>query len=85
MNNLQILGLKKRALFPVTCPNKLGKVGRLFFSSNFLFAKRDVVGKIGEKSGLQNKQKVKNCENSVFRVIYVKKINKKKSSVGAIS
>ena len=51
------------------------RVGRSDFKKNsfvFCFAKRDVVDKIGGKSGLQKKKMVKNCENSVFRVIFVK-------------
>ena len=39
--------------------------------------------KIGGKSGLQKKM-VKNCENSVFRVIFVKKKKKRFARVGTI-
>ena len=53
----------------VSChmPKKV-RVGRADF---FVVAKRDFVGKIGGKFGLQIKM-IKNCENSVFRGIFVK-------------
>ena len=69
----------------VSChkPKKV-RVGRsdfYFFLLLFcLFAKKDFVDKIGGKSGLQ-KLMVKHCENSVFRVIFVKK--KKKDLLGS--
>ena len=70
----------------VSCnmPNKV-RVGRSVLSSflfNFFFVKEDFVGKIGGKIRFAKKM-VKNCENSVFRVIYVKK--RRKSRIGAIS
>ena len=43
----------------------------VFFLKKNFFAQRDFVDKIGGKSGLP-KQMIKSCENSVFRVIFVK-------------
>ena len=59
-------------------PKKV-RVGRSDFLISFnilCVAKRDFVEKNVEKSGVQ-KQMVTNCENSVFRVIYVKKKERK--------
>ena len=46
----------------------------------FSLAKGGFVGKIGGKIRFAKKEKVKNCENSVFWVVYVKK---KKKSLGS--
>ena len=71
----------------VSCnmPKKVRVVRSAFLKNNFnfVFAKGDFVGKIGGKLRFA-KQMVKNGENSVFRVIYVKRKNKK-SRVGVIS
>ena len=51
-------------------PKKV-RVDRSAFTKKTCFAKGHFVGKIGGKSGLHKTNVVKNCENSVFRVIFV--------------
>ena len=71
-------------------PKKLGQVGRLYFLLFFylyFFAIGYFVGKTGDKNPICKKKKgyMTNCENSVFRVIYVKKNNLKKYRARTIS
>ena len=70
---ISIRPTKKKMFVSCNMPKKV-RVGRSAFK------KADFVGNIGGKIRFA-KTIVKNCENSVFRVIYVKK----KSRVGAIS
>ena len=71
-NCFDIIGRLNGSFCTILRPKKNMFVSCLINYFIYFFGKRDFVDKIGGKSGFQKKKMVKNCENSVFRVIFVK-------------